>query len=113
MHEWDYEEIDREIRSLAEDADRPIHVEGDVWVPDRNGGEYFDMDPREARQAIIKAVIDHHSVATAIAEREKFWEALKWTMAHAKLPKDIPPQHAEVFIAAGHAQILDNELPDV
>lgn len=93
------------LEDLAKDLDFPVHIEGDMWGGPESG--YGDMPEGEAARIIVDTVLDHPYVKEALAERDAYWEALKWTMVDAGINPEAPPQHQDIFIGAFAAAVFE------
>jgi hypothetical protein len=92
------ETIANALRELGTDEDRPIHIDGDVWVGHDTNGRYENMHPAVAHRRVVNTVLDHELVQIAMREQDSTWETLKWLLANVKVPKSshIPEEHRHV-----------------
>lgn len=98
------ETIATSLRDLRRDEDRPITIDGDVWVGGARDGRYESMHPAVAHREVVDAVLDHELVQVATREQDSTWEALKWLLSLGPLPHDVPATHRnaiEMAKAAG------------
>lgn len=91
------------LRELGRDEDRPISIDGDVWVGG-DEGRYETMHPAVAHREVVNAILDHDLVKAATREQDSTWEALKWLLSHGPLPRDVPATHRHVIEMAKAAE---------
>lgn len=105
------EAVAQDVRKMADDPERPITIEGEVWVHrphvgddgESRDGQYLNMHPAVAAREMVNAVLDHQLVQLKLNESDEVWEALKWVLTHGKVPKHIPEEHALVLDLAQDA----------
>lgn len=88
------------LRELGTDEDRPIHIDGDVWVGTDQDGRYENMHPAVAHRRVVNTVLDHELVQIATREQDTLWEALKWLLSASNPPRNIPDEHKDVIAMA-------------
>lgn len=82
------------VLDLGKDMDCPVYVDGDLV----NGMDIADMDPIDAARIVIDTILDHPIVKEVFDDRERLWEALRWsTTVHG--PDEVPPRETSDAIS--------------